>query len=173
LRGLLFEPLRRYLSDEWKRAGLKNKDANIACNTASMAARHFFSDSQWCMPTESHYRSLQKYANRTGGEYLRREYESLRRPFSVNKDVPYTDVWEFSTVKASPDKHPCEKPVELMSHIIKSSTRENALVLDCFMGSGTTGVACKLLNRRFLGIEKDAGYIEIAKQRIHSEVEMV
>ena len=63
-------------------------------------------------------------------------------------------------------KHPTVKPVEIMENIITNSSQEGETVLDCFMGSGTTGVACVNTNRRFIGIEKEEKYIEIAKQRI-------
>jgi site-specific DNA-methyltransferase (adenine-specific) len=66
--------------------------------------------------------------------------------------------------------HPSEKPIELIEFYVKNSTNENELVLDFTMGSGTTGVACKNLNRRFIGIEKDDKYFEIAKQRIENTI---
>lgn len=62
--------------------------------------------------------------------------------------------------------HPTQKPVELLEYLIKTYTLENETVLDFTMGSGTTGVACKNLNRNFIGIELDDKYFEIAKQRI-------
>ena len=62
--------------------------------------------------------------------------------------------------------HPTQKPVALMEYLIKTYTQEGETVLDFVMGSGTTGVAAKNLNRKFIGIEKDAGYFEIAKQRL-------
>ena len=62
--------------------------------------------------------------------------------------------------------HDTEKPVDLMEILIKNSTNENDLIIDPFMGSGTTGVACKNLNRDFIGIELDEKYFEIAKKRI-------
>ena len=63
-------------------------------------------------------------------------------------------------------KHPTVKPVEIMENIITNSSQECETVLDCFMGSGTTGVACVNTNRRFIGMEKEEKYFEIAKQRI-------
>lgn len=63
-------------------------------------------------------------------------------------------------------KHPTVKPVEIMENIITNSSQEGETVLDCFMGSGTTGVACVNTNRRFIGMEKEEKYFEIAKQRI-------
>ena len=62
--------------------------------------------------------------------------------------------------------HPTQKPVALMEYLIKTYTNENETVLDFTMGSGTTGVACKNLNRNFIGIEMDDKYFEIAENRI-------
>ena len=62
--------------------------------------------------------------------------------------------------------HPTQKPVALMEYMIKTYTLEGETVLDFTMGSGTTGVACKRLKRKFVGIEKDQKYFEIAKERI-------
>ena len=60
-----------------------------------------------------------------------------------------------------------QKPVELMEYLVKTYTNEGDTILDNCMGSGTTGVACKNLNRNFIGIEQDANYFEIAKGRIN------
>ncbi len=62
--------------------------------------------------------------------------------------------------------HPTQKPVALLEYFIKTYTLENETVLDFTMGSGSTGVACKNLNRKFIGIEKDDGYFKIAQERI-------
>jgi len=63
-------------------------------------------------------------------------------------------------------KHPTQKPVALMEYLIKTYTNPGDTVLDFCMGSGTTGVACKNLGRKFIGIEKDKDYFDIASQRI-------
>lgn len=62
--------------------------------------------------------------------------------------------------------HPTIKPLNIIKNLIINSSNENEVVLDCFMGSGTTGVACKELNREFIGIELDEKYFNIAKERI-------
>ena len=62
--------------------------------------------------------------------------------------------------------HPTQKPVALMEYLIKTYTQEGETVLDFVMGSGTSGIAAKNTGRKFIGIEKDAGYFEIAKQRL-------
>ena len=64
--------------------------------------------------------------------------------------------------------HPTQKPVALLEYLIKTYTDEGELVLDNCMGSGSTGVACIHTNRRFIGMEKDESYFEIAKNRIES-----
>lgn len=64
--------------------------------------------------------------------------------------------------------HPTEKPVDLMKIFIENSSNELETVLDPFMGSGSTGVACKELNRNFIGMEIDEKYFNIAKERIES-----
>lgn len=67
--------------------------------------------------------------------------------------------------------HPTQKPVALLEYLIKTYTLEGETVLDFTMGSGSTGVACKNLNRSFVGIERDEKYFEIAKQRINQQIE--
>lgn len=62
--------------------------------------------------------------------------------------------------------HPTCKPVELMEKFIINHTMDGGSVIDPFMGSGTTGVACANLNRKFIGIEMDDKYFDIAKERI-------
>jgi DNA modification methylase len=64
-------------------------------------------------------------------------------------------------------KHTTQKPVVLMEHLVKIHSNEWDLILDPFMGSGTTGVACNNLNRSFIGIELDEAYFDIAKERIY------
>ena len=65
--------------------------------------------------------------------------------------------------------HPTQKPVELLEWLIKTYTNDGFTVLDNCMGSGSTGVACKNLNRNFIGIELDEKYFEIARDRIEKE----
>jgi len=185
LRGFLFEPLRAYLEGEWSRAGLTSRDANTA--TGTQMAGHYFTRSQWALPTRENYTKLQAWA---GSGYLRREwdelkteydelkteydelkteYEHLRRPFSVTAEVPYTDVWSFPTVQHYPGKHVCEKPQQLLEHIINASTRPGDTVLDCFAGSGSTGEACRTLGRSFIGIEMDEAWANKARERVTRE----
>jgi site-specific DNA-methyltransferase (adenine-specific) len=74
------------------------------------------------------------------------------------------NIFKFS--RTGNKLHPTEKPVDLCEYLITKFSSEEEIVFDPFMGSGTTGVACKNLNRDFIGIEKDEEYFEIAKERI-------
>ncbi len=86
-----------------------------------------------------------------------------------NQYYPVTII-EFTNSANRKDRvHPTEKPADLMEYLIKTYTNEGETVLDFTMGSGTTGVACKNLNRNFIGIELDPTYFEIAKNRIAHE----
>lgn len=76
------------------------------------------------------------------------------------------DVLQFKWDTQKSNLHPCQKPLKACEYFIKTYTNEGDLVLDSCMGSGTTGLACKNLNRRFIGIEKEEKYFEIAKERI-------
>lgn len=73
--------------------------------------------------------------------------------------------------KLNKSMHPTQKPVALMEYLIKTYTNEGDKVLDFTMGSGTTGVACMNLNRKFIGIELDADYFRIAQERIQKAIE--
>ena len=75
------------------------------------------------------------------------------------------NVITFSTDKQKSKLHPTQKPVALMEYLIKTYTNEGETVLDFAMGSGTTGVACKNLNRKFIGIEISPEYCAIAQKR--------
>ena len=71
--------------------------------------------------------------------------------------------------KVSKPIHPTEKPVKLLEYLIKTYTNENDIVLDFTMGSGSTGIACLNTNRKFIGIELDEKYFNIAKERIENK----
>ncbi len=82
-----------------------------------------------------------------------------------------TSILEFSVVNQDGTSdggrwHPTQKPVTLMEYLIKTYTNENETVLDFTMGSGTTGVGCMNTGRKFIGIEKDEAYFEVAYNRI-------
>lgn len=97
---------------------------------------------------------------------FRQQYENLRRPFSVSKEVPYTDVWQFEPVASYPGKHPCEKPAAMLEHIISASSRPGDIVADFFMGSGSTVKAALKLGRQAIGVEFEEARFEQTKAEI-------
>ena len=171
-RGMVFDPLRLYLRREWEAAGLtlSEIDKAIGCTSGS----HYFSRSQWALPTAEHYAAMKLYAQEHGSgreplrreyEPLRREYEELRRPFFLSSDVPYSDAWAFSSVADYPGKHPCEKPQALLQHIIRASSRPGALVLDSFAGCGSATIACAQTDRVACCAELDGKYTDVIRRR--------
>jgi site-specific DNA-methyltransferase (adenine-specific) len=86
-------------------------------------------------------------------------------------DMKYPkSIIEIKSTDSTKNLHPTQKPVELLEYLIKTYTMENEIVLDNCMGSGSTGVACINTNRKFIGIEKDERYFEIAKERISKHI---
>lgn len=110
-----------------------------------------------CKSANQEYRSTCKKITK-GQE---RTYKEL----VINKQKVDNNIWKFA-VAQNKTGHPAVFPLELPLRHILSWTNENNTVLDCFMGSGTTGVACVNTNRDFIGIELDENYFEIASKRI-------
>lgn len=89
------------------------------------------------------------------------------------KEIPYiqqyenypTEIIKFKSMNGNV-QHPTQKPVALIEYLIKTYSNEGDIILDNTMGSGTTGVACQNTNRKFIGIEKETNYFDIAVKRI-------
>ncbi len=92
-------------------------------------------------------------------------YELMKE---INGGTQMRDLWSLPAIakwEKSCGKHPTQKPLPLLARIILASTKENAWILDPFTGSSTTGIAANLLNRRFLGLEKEKEFLEISRKR--------
>ncbi len=86
----------------------------------------------------------------------------------INDGKQMKDVWQIPLVSKKEKKygkHPTQKPEALLERIILASTNEGDIVLDPFSGSGTTGIVCYNLNRKYIGIEKEEEYLKITKNR--------
>ena len=174
VRGFIFEPLRAYLVAERNRAGFATTGAVDAewqkmRGTKGCMAGHWFGRSQWELPTPDNYEWLRRLFNAQGGDFLRREYDDLRREHehlrpTFNNPGKVSSVWQYPPAPAN--GHATPKPVELMQRIVETTTNPGDTVLDCFMGSGTTGVACIRTGRRFIGVEKGEREFEIARARL-------
>lgn len=91
-------------------------------------------------------------------------------PYDSTERYPVS-VLVFPSDKQRSKLHPTQKPVALMEYFIRTYTNPGDVVLDNCMGSGTTGVACQIADRKFIGIEKDPGYFAIAQHRLTAESE--
>jgi site-specific DNA-methyltransferase (adenine-specific) len=107
-------------------------------------------------------------ARRQEFDARRREFDARRREFDIEL---LSDVWTFKTVPPSKRlaKHPTQKPLELMDHLIGTMSRLDDVVVDPFMGTGTTLRAAKDIGRKAIGIEKDERYCEAAALRMSDE----
>jgi len=104
-------------------------------------------------------------------DYKNPKDKRIAKRISEGKTARLYDWWNINQVKnVSKAKtcHPCQMPLKVMENII-TILPEDKIIVDPFMGSGTTGVACANLNRNFIGIELDEAYFEIAENRINAE----
>lgn len=84
--------------------------------------------------------------------------------------MKYTHVWNGLIGKESVRFHPTQKPVELLKELVTDYSAEEGVVMDCFLGSGTTAVACKQLGRKYIGIELSQKYCDIANERLAQDL---
>ena len=139
--------------------------------------KHFHSFAQgqsFGFPTKQSYEELQNtftgYFNipydelKHRYEELKKEYEKEKYTFNATEGVENCLEYSFKTDKQF--NHPTQKPIKLLEDIIDNSSNVGDIVLDLFIGSGSTGVAALNLHRKFIGIELDEKYFEIAKERI-------
>ena len=110
-----------------------------------------------------HYFDYQSMKEENGGKQMKDVWIFEEEP----------EIWNIPTTSKKEKKegnHPTQKPMRLLERIIIASTKENDLVLDPFNGSGTTGIVCKNLNRRYIGIDNEAEYLELTKKRYEAKL---
>ena len=111
-------------------------------------------------------RNKKSYNKRQGdGDSCYGKFENLE---SFNNEYYPTSIIQVSNASQVGKVHPTQKPVALLEYLIKTYTNEGEVVMDNVMGSGSTGIACKNLGRKFIGIELDKEYFNIAKERIEN-----
>ena len=186
----VMRPLIRYFQDAKKESGLSGKEIQDRMFQLTgkryVFERHTFSESQWgfpvreqyeaaatFMPLHRQYDELRQQYDELRQQYdeLRQQYEELRRIHSPNRNN-FTDLWIYSPVPAGHRTrvHNCQKPLQMVTDMITTSSRRGDLVLDPFAGSGTTGVAAMRTGRRAVLIERDERYCEIAAKRLEQEI---
>jgi len=112
------------------------------------------------IPSRDQYTKICKAIVGTGNISFMPAYEDVVRAFNVDPNQPFIDVWDFMNVRQYRGKHPAEKPQDMLSHIINTSSYENDVVLDCFSGSGSTNVAALNCNRHSIGIEIEKKWVD-------------
>ncbi len=111
------------------------------------------------IPSREQYKKICNALIRTKKITKMPEYEDAIRPFKTDSSREFTDVWTFPSVKPFKGKHPAEKPVSLLEHAIEASTYRGDIVLDCFSGSGNTGIAAIKIGRRAILIDLDPVWV--------------
>jgi len=176
-------PLREYFNTELLKSGKTIKEI---IDLVGCSASHYFTNgNQFRLPTKEKYTLLQstgffiKEYNEIKliHEEFRNERNIERLQYLQKHNGQYPSVfnlWEGNKYKSNILKykkdyngyHPTQKPILLLEDLIKTFSNEGNLVVDLTMGSGSTGVACRNTNRRFIGIEKDEKYFEISVSRV-------
>lgn len=178
-----YAPIREELVRLRDQAKMTNRDVDRLLGTNGMAG-HYFGASQWALPTRERWEVIAaEFARRgvshrwiggEGYEALREEYEALREEYEDRRRRFHsegvhwsllTDAWTFDSPPKHPDRHPCEKPEDLLRHVVRLTTDPGDVVLDCFVGSGSTAAAALGEGRRFVGCDADARWVEVARRR--------
>lgn len=160
-----WEPVRLYLDGEKKRMGWSDKWIAEQLNIDPRL--HWFSKSQWELPTEDKYNALRELAQ---NDAFKRDYDEIKRDYYAtrayfdNTHDNMNNVWRFNRDTKNTD-HATPKPIEVCARAIKSSSRENELCLDLFLGSGSTLIACEQTNRICYGMELDPKYVDVIRKR--------
>lgn len=175
LRRQVFAPLGKYFTDAAASNSLRGSAVGISMGYDSAMFRRWEEASS--LPTQGAYTRMREILGEKSlplsfsdlvawNEKLGAEYEAKRRPFAVKDRAHSTDVWTFNPVATFPGKHPCEKPQQMLRHMVEASSRPNGLILDPFAGSGATLIAAAQSGRRAVGIEKDERWCEHAANRL-------
>jgi len=104
-----------------------------------------------------------------GGQHNKPDWTESGKRFPVS--VVYCQNWggtEILSRRNGDFRHPTQKPIDLVAYLVKTYSNSGELILDPFMGNGTTAIVCRDTQREFIGVELDPEYFESAKQRIHS-----
>jgi DNA modification methylase len=160
-----WEPIRKYLADEWDNfSPKKDWDKHLG----NFMGKHYFTKSQWSLPTEAEYKKLQAL----GVDVYKREYDELKREFYStrayfdNTHDNMTDVWDYPRVMGDERLgHATPKPVAMIERCIKSSSEADGIVIEPFLGSGTTLIAAEKTNRKCYGMEISPKYCDVIIQR--------
>lgn len=184
-KGFIFESIRTYLDGERKRAKIsdteKRQYLGISLKGGGLLS-HYWGYSQWIFPTKERYEQLRNCfeAKKPNDKFLPKKYEDLRKEYedlqkeyehlryTFNNPGLVSSIWQIPP--APKNGHPTPKPLKLMERIIATTTNFDDIVLDPMMGSGTTAIACLKLGRKFIGIEQEKKWFDLAQSLIEKEL---
>jgi DNA modification methylase len=163
---------------EWQNAARLSLKEIDRCLGKNGMAGHYFTRSQWALPTEEAWAKLRPLfaargvdigewdAQRSEFDAQRREFDAQRREFDAQQMVGLTDVWESSApVGEDRHGHPTPKPLAMISKLVSAHSRPSDLVADPFLGSGTTLIAAEQLGRKCYGMELSPAYCDVIIHR--------
>jgi DNA modification methylase len=170
-----------YLDEQKNKAKFTIKDCKILAGHSEKSGCHWFDKSQWMMPTKETYDSWRNNCIENNIDAFKKEYEELKKEYEELKKEYYStrayfnnvhdnfnNVWKFDRHIRQGDEggHATPKPIPLCERVIKSSCPENGLVLDLFLGSGSTMVAAHQLKRKCYGMELEPKYCQVIIDRM-------
>jgi len=184
-----WEPIRIYLEQEIKKLNEPDgKIANALGYKDGRTVNHWWNKSQWAMPTEGNYYALREYSKNKNIDAFKKEYEEIKKEYEeIKKEYEeikkeyystrayfnnthdnFNNVWKFERHlrNGSEGGHATPKPIPLCERAIKSSCPDGGLVMDVFLGSGSTMVASHQLKRKCFGMELDPKYCQVIIDRM-------
>jgi len=154
--------IKRFLLEKQKKAGLTAKEINdkmeVKSNGGGLWSLYTGENILAQIPTKEQWEKLEKILN------FKKPYSEVN--FVFNPQMGFTDVWSDINFYKEKRYHPTQKPLQLIERLIKASSDEGMVVLDPFIGAGSTALACLNLNRNYIGIDLDEKYVKISKERI-------
>jgi len=154
--------IKKFLLEKQKEKGLSAKQINeameVKSNGGGLWSLYTGDNILAQIPTKEQWEKLEKILG------FKKPYSEVN--FVFNPQMGHTDVWNDIDFYKEKRYHPTQKPLKLIERLIKAGTNEGMVVLDPFIGAGSTALACINLKRNYVGIDIDEKYIEIARERI-------
>ena len=171
--NILYSNIANYFNNQRVKANLSKNECNKILGKVSIAS-HYFSDYQHREMTEEAYNKLREHMDlkpyeeikkeydeiKKENEEIKKQYKSLRRTFNLTSDKPDNNTWNFKQTPTRKGRHPCEKPEDLISHIIDVSSNENDVVVDMFCGSCVVPKCCEKMKRKCIAGDIDDTYFK-------------
>jgi DNA modification methylase len=183
-----WEEIRLHLFEEFKKMKITRKQLNEILGSSPKSSgglvSHYFDKAQWSFIPLHQYIKIQNYCKKNEIIAFEKEYDELKKEYDELKKEYYStrayfdnthdnmnNVWHFkrtsSDERQATGNHATPKPIELCERVIKSSCAKNGLVIDFFLGSGSTMVAAHQINRRCFGLELSPKYCQVIIDRMH------